>query len=156
MRAGVLNRLWSDYEEHHRTAGNRTCHMIGIPLIIIGLLGLLAIPIAHAGGWPIEVSLLIVIVVGAIDIWLDAKLGALMLASAFLIYLGARMLVWQLSVALFIIGWVFQFLGHGAYEKRAPAFYKNAVHLIVGPLWVLNHFVHVRGEAAKPHPSART
>lgn len=156
MKAGVLNRLWSDYEEHHRTAGNRTCHMIGIPLIIIGLLGLLAIPIAHVGGWPIEVSLLIVIVVGAIDIWLDAKLGALMLASAFLIYLGARMLVWQLSVALFIVGWMFQFLGHGAYEKRAPAFYKNAVHLIVGPLWVLNHFVHVRDEVGKPQPSPRT
>jgi len=153
MRADLMDRLWSDYEEHHRTAGNRTCHMIGIPFIIIGLLGLLAIPIAHVGGWPIEVSLLLVILVAAVDIWLDVKLGALMLLSALLIYLGARMLVWQLSMALFIIGWVFQFLGHGAYEKRAPAFYKNAVHLIVGPLWVLNHFVHVRGESRKPQSS---
>ena len=155
MRADVMNRLWSDYEEHHRTSGNRTCHMIGIPLIIIGLLGLLAIPIAHARGWPIEVSLLLVIAVGALDIWLDLKLGALMLLAAFVIYLGARTLVWQLCVTLFIAGWILQFLGHGAYEKRAPAFYKNAIHLIVGPLWVLNHLVHVRRESPDPKASLR-
>jgi uncharacterized membrane protein YGL010W len=156
MRPDVMDGLWSDYQEHHRTSGNRTCHMIGIPLIIIGLLGLLAIPVAHARGWPIEVSLILVILVGLFDMWLDVKLGALMLVAALLIYLGARTLVWQLCVAFFIIGWIFQFIGHGAYEKRAPAFYKNAAHLIVGPLWVLNHVVHVRGESGQRSVSARS
>jgi uncharacterized membrane protein YGL010W len=155
MRSDIMDRLWSDYQEHHRTAGNRTCHMIGIPLIIVGLLGLLAIPIAHAGGWPIELSLLVVIVVGAIDIWLDTKLGVLVLAAALVIYLGARTLAWQLCVTVFIAGWILQFVGHGAYEKRAPAFYKNAVHLIVGPLWVLNYLVRVRKEKARAPASAR-
>jgi len=124
--------------------------MIGIPLIIAGILGLLAIPITHAGGWPIEASLLLVIAVAGVDTWLDLRLGLLMLLAAFVIYLGARTLVWQLCVALFIIGWVFQFVGHGAYEKRAPAFYKNAVHLIIGPLWVLNHIVRVRRNTGIP------
>ena len=150
-----MDRLWSDYQDHHRTAGNRTCHMIGIPLIMIGLLGLLAIPIGHAGSWPIEVSLLVVVAAGAVDIWLDVKLGVLMLVAALVIYLGARTLVWQLCVALFIAGWVLQFVGHGAYERQAPAFYKNAVHLIVGPLWVLNHLVRVRPETAKSPLAAR-
>ncbi|HEY6272424.1 MAG TPA: Mpo1-like protein [Terriglobales bacterium] len=155
MSANAMDRLWSDYQEHHRTAGNRTCHLVGIPLIIIGLLGLLAIPIAHAGGWPIEVSLLIVLLVGAIDIWLDAKLGLLMFLASFVIYLGARMLAWQVLAGLFVLGWVFQFVGHGAYEKRSPAFYRNLAHLMVGPLWVLNHLVHLRGETAQTTASAR-
>jgi len=147
MSANAMDRLWRDYQDHHQTTGNRTCHMVGIPLIIIGLLGLLAIPIAHLGRWPIEVSLLIVTLVGAIDIWLDPRLGLLMLVTAFVIYLAARLVAWQVLSALFVIGWGFQFVGHGVYERRSPAFYKNLAHLIVGPLWALNHFTHLRNEA---------
>lgn len=156
MSASTMDRLWSDYEEHHQNKGNRTCHMIGIPLIVFGLLSLLAIPVTRVGGWPIEISLLILLVVGAVDIWLDAKLGTLMLVSSLVLYLIARMLVlWQVAVGLFLIGWVFQFIGHGAYEKRAPAFYKNLAHLIIGPLWVLNHVFHVREEGAVLPASVR-
>ena len=46
-------------------------------------------------------------------------------------------------IALFIVGWIFQFVGHSVYEKRQPAFLTNAMHLLVGPLWILNDIVHV-------------
>ena len=26
---------------------------------------------------------------------------------------------------------------HYVYEKKSPAFYKNLVHLLVGPLWIV-------------------
>ena len=45
--------------------------------------------------------------------------------------------LWPLPLALFVIGWIFQFVGHLGYEKKSPAFLKNAGHLLVGPLWVL-------------------
>jgi uncharacterized membrane protein YGL010W len=154
VKTSTLDRLWSDYQEHHQSEGNRACHMIGIPLIIAGLLGLLALPIVRVGSWPVEISLLLVLAFGALEIALDARLGALMLAISLAIYLGARLLGWQISLALFVLGWVFQFIGHGAYEKRSPAFYKNLAHLVVGPLWVLNHVVHLRPEAtAGPQPA---
>ncbi|HEV3275974.1 MAG TPA: Mpo1-like protein [Terriglobia bacterium] len=157
MSSSTMDRLWSDYQAHHQTKGNRTCHMIGIPLIVFGLLSLLAIPIVTIGGrWPIEISLVILLVVGAIDISLDARLGALMLVSSFVFYLVGRGLAWQVAAGLFVIGWVFQFIGHGAYERRQPAFYKNLAHLIIGPLWVLNHVFHVRGETAAPVASAES
>ncbi|HUI41065.1 MAG TPA: Mpo1-like protein [Terriglobia bacterium] len=155
MDANTVERLWSDYQEHHRTAGNRACHMIGIPLIMAGLLGLLALPIAHVAGWPVEASLLLVLVFGAVEIALDARLGALMLVISLAIYLGARLLGWQISAGIFVLGWVFQFIGHGAYEKRSPAFYKNLAHLVVGPLWVLNHVVHLRREEVRAPASAQ-
>ena len=135
------DRLWIDYEAHHRAEGNKVCHMVGIPLIIAGLLGLLAIPLAKTGGVTVEWSLLLLLIAGGAYVWLDVRLGFVMMALSILLYLGARMLPWPASLALFLMGWVFQFVGHGVYEKRSPAFMGNLAHLLVGPLWVLNHFL---------------
>ncbi|MCP5464827.1 MAG: DUF962 domain-containing protein [Deltaproteobacteria bacterium] len=38
------------------------------------------------------------------------------------------------AVGLFILGWVLQFIGH-AFEGKPPAFFKNPIHLLVGPVW---------------------
>lgn len=151
----TMDRLWADYEEHHRTEGNKYSHMVGIPLIIVGLLAMLAIPLFTLGSWPVEVSLLVLFVSAAVDISLDARLGTLMLVVTLALYFGARLLGWKIGLALFIVGWIFQFVGHGVYEKRRPAFYKNLAHLVVGPLWVLNHFVHLRDEAPASTASIR-
>lgn len=156
MSASTMDRLWLDYQSHHQTKGNRTCHMIGIPLIVFGLLSLLAIPVATVGGrWPVEISLVILVVVGAVDISLDARLGALMLVCTFLLYLVARSVAWPIAATVFVAGWVCQYIGHGVYERRQPAFYKNLAHLLIGPLWVLNHVFHVRGGARVAATSAR-
>ena len=139
--AHTQDRLWDDYEAHHRAEGNKVCHMMGIPLIIAGLLGLLAIPLGRVGGVTVEGSLLLLLISGGVYLWLDVRLGLVMIAFSVLIYLGARMLPWPASLGLFLIGWVFQFIGHGLYEKRSPAFMGNLAHLLVGPLWVLNHLL---------------
>jgi len=138
------DRLWRDYESHHRSEGNKLCHMAGIPLIMAGLLGLLAIPLFHIGRAPVELSLVLLLAAGAIDLWLDRKLGAVMLVFSLFLYLGARLLPWPASLGLFLAGWVLQFVGHGVYEKRSPAFLENLTHLLVGPMWVLNHLVPLR------------
>ncbi|HEV2233644.1 MAG TPA: Mpo1-like protein [Terriglobia bacterium] len=138
------DRLWSDYKTHHRTGGNKVCHMVGIPLIIAGLLGLLAIPLVHVGSVPVEFSLLLLLITGGAYLWLDFKLGSVMIVFSLLLYFGARLLPWRVALGLFLIGWVFQFVGHGVYEKRSPAFVDNLAHLLVGPMWVLNHFVHLK------------
>ena len=43
---------------------------------------------------------------------------------------------WRWAVGLFVVGWIFQFIGH-AIEGNQPAFFKNPVYLLVGPLWLL-------------------
>jgi len=43
---------------------------------------------------------------------------------------------WRWALALFIVGWVFQFIGH-AIEGNSPAFFRNPVYLIVGPVWLV-------------------
>ncbi|MFQ5664356.1 MAG: Mpo1-like protein [Terriglobia bacterium] len=149
--ASKLDRLWADYEEHHRTAGNKWCHLVGIPLILVGLLSLLSVPVFRVERLPVEVALLLVVVTGGLYLWLDAKLGAAMFAATLLIYLGARLLAWPVALGLFVVGWGFQFVGHGVYEKRSPAFFTNLAHLLVGPLWVLNHALRIRSEQPGSH-----
>jgi uncharacterized membrane protein YGL010W len=66
-----------------------------------------------------------------------------MLGVSIIFYVaGAAMPLW-LNVALFVLGWIFQFIGHSVYEKRQPAFFRNVVHLLVGPLWILNDIIPV-------------
>ncbi|HLW79684.1 MAG TPA: Mpo1-like protein [Terriglobia bacterium] len=156
MPSAKLDALWADYAEHHRAGGNQLCHMLGIPLIILGLLGLLlALPHFRIVGFEADWAMALVVVAGVAYLWLDPRLGAAMIAADVVLYLVARQLNWKIALALFLAGWVFQFIGHGVYEKRAPAFSKNLAHLLVGPLWVLNHAVHLRREGSQPAASVQ-
>lgn len=42
---------------------------------------------------------------------------------------------WRWALALFVVGWIFQFVGH-AIEGNQPAFFRNPLYLLVGPLWL--------------------
>jgi uncharacterized membrane protein YGL010W len=41
---------------------------------------------------------------------------------------------WKLPLALFVVGWVFQFVGH-AFEGKPPEFFKDWRFLFVGLRW---------------------
>ena len=135
-----IRSLFADYASYHRTSGNKAFHRIGIPLIMLSLLGMLArVPVAG----PVDAAILLIAVAEVVYLILDWRLGAIMLVvSALFYYVGALLPLW-LNVALFVIGWILQFVGHSVYEKRQPAFFKNALHLLVGPLWILNDLVPV-------------
>ncbi len=150
-----IDGLFADYAAHHRAPGNVRTHLIGIPMIAFSLLGLLSIelfsidwPVEGLGveRFPIEVALLLVLALAPLHIWLDARLGVALTALYLGFYFGARLLSWQINVALFVVGWVFQFIGHVKYEHRSPALFTNLLHLFVGPLWVLNHLLGFRKE----------
>jgi uncharacterized membrane protein YGL010W len=128
-----MNRLldWkglaADYGQYHRDRRNRLCHAIGIPLIVLCVVRWTqpagsAIPLAAA--------------VLPLYVYWDAALGLAMAAAmAGMAALAPLLPAWAFP-ALFSAGWIFQFVGH-RYEGRSPAFTKNALHLLVGPLWVL-------------------
>ena len=49
---------------------------------------------------------------------------------------------WRWALALFVIGWILQFVGH-AIEGNQPACFRNPVCLLVGPVWLLRRAVSV-------------
>ena len=135
-----IRTLFGDYANYHQTKGNKWFHRFGIPLIMLTLLGMLArVPIAPH----VDVAIALVIVSEIVYVILDWRLAALMLVVSAAFYFAGAALPFWINVALFIVGWIFQFVGHSVYEKRQPAFLTNAMHLLVGPLWILNDIVHV-------------
>ena len=138
-----IRTLFADYAAYHQTKGNKWFHRVGIPLIMISLLGLLTNANVTVGGLRVDLAMLLIAAAEVVYLILDWRLGAVMLVVSVGFYvLGAAMPLW-LDVALFVVGWIFQFLGHSVYEKKSPAFLTNALHLLVGPLWILNDVVPV-------------
>jgi uncharacterized membrane protein YGL010W len=43
---------------------------------------------------------------------------------------------WSLVAGLFVLGWIFQFVGH-AFERKPPEFFKDWRFLLVGLRWWL-------------------
>jgi len=134
----TLRAHFADYASFHGTTGNKACHYVGIPLIVLSVLALLArVPLFTLGGFPVTLAEVALVLVTAYYLTLDVVLAAIMLvAQAGLLLLGRPLSPW-VSVGLFVLGWIFQFIGHYVYEKRSPAFYRNLAHLLVGPLWIV-------------------
>jgi uncharacterized membrane protein YGL010W len=134
----VLRSHFADYAAFHGTAGNRACHYVGIPLIVLSLFGLLAqVPLFSALGFTVTLAEALIVLATAYYLTLDAVLAVLMLAVSVLLAATARWLGVPASAALFVLGWLLQFVGHYVYEKKSPAFFRNVIHLMVGPLWIL-------------------
>jgi uncharacterized membrane protein YGL010W len=51
--------------------------------------------------------------------------------------------LWPVPAALFVAGWIFQFVGHG-FERKPPEFFKDPRFLFVGLRW---WFAKMRGRA---------
>lgn len=139
-----LTRYFQDYSAHHTTRGNKLTHALGIPLIVLSVLGLLADWIifdfhgtsvgnglvrVDGGGLLLALSLLWY----AFLDWRIAVPFGLVLGG---LYLLGRACPTFLLVIFFSAGWALQFVGHGIYEKKSPAFLSNVRHLLIGPLYI--------------------
>lgn len=133
----ALTKDFAEYASFHRTRGNQACHYVGIPLIVLTLFTMLTrVGLVDVGGWSVTLAEVIMLAVVAYYLTLDVPLGLLMLVVYGVLNVAGRPIPLSWGVGLFVVGWVFQFLGHVVYEKRSPAFYTNLRHLLVGPLWI--------------------
>jgi uncharacterized membrane protein YGL010W len=51
---------------------------------------------------------------------------------------------WFPGLAVFVIGWIIQFVGH-IFEGRKPAFVDDVVGLLVGPMFVVGEVLMMAG-----------
>ena len=51
--------------------------------------------------------------------------------------------IWMIALALFVIGWILQFIGH-YYEGKPPEFFKDYRFLFVGLRWWFKKIVGVK------------
>ena len=134
-----IRALFADYASYHRTKGNKWFHRLGIPMIMLTLLGMLA----RVQLGPIDAAMILIALSTIYYLTLEWRLGLAMLVVSVAMYLAGAAMPLMVNVAIFVLGWIFQFIGHSVYEKKQPAFFRNFVHLLVGPLWILNDVVPV-------------
>ncbi|KAA1010934.1 DUF962 domain-containing protein [Paraburkholderia panacisoli] len=142
----TLTQQLTQYAAYHRDRRNIATHFIGIPLIVLALAVLLSRPAFTLGALPLTLSAAWLLFTAATVYYLvlDVPLGVMMACvSALCLALGEWLaaqstLAWLATgIGLFVIGWVFQFIGHVAYEHRKPAFVDDVIGLLIGPLFVL-------------------
>lgn len=139
-----IHELFADYGSYHQTAGNKMCHRIGIPMIMFSLIGMLQhVPLWRSSGVVLDAAMLLIVLAELFYLRLQPALALIMLLPSALMWYVATFVPLPLHIALFVIGWIFQFWGHSHYEHRSPAFLRNFEHLLVGPLWIMNDVVRV-------------
>ncbi|WP_404400079.1 DUF962 domain-containing protein [Idiomarina seosinensis] len=141
----------AQYADYHRDRRNVITHLIGIPLIVVAILILLSRPDIRLGYLILTPANLIVFAAVIFYIRLDIRLGLLMTVLLWLALTVARdvaaletslWLSW--GIGLFIIGWVFQFIGH-YFEGKKPAFMDDVMGLAIGPLFVVAEVLFMLG-----------
>lgn len=89
---------------------------------------------------------LLTVIYALFYVCLDKKAGSVAALLCFLCWVGASFLAnglgfslsWKIVLAVQFFGWTGQFIGHGKFEKRAPALMDNlAQALLMGPYFVL-------------------
>ncbi|MGQ0504018.1 MAG: Mpo1 family 2-hydroxy fatty acid dioxygenase [Myxococcaceae bacterium] len=135
-----LISLFEDYSDGHRHPTNRLTHKIAIPLIVFHIIEMLYwVKLFTLSSPALTITLAHVVAVFAM-IWylrMSVKL-ALVLGVGFAACfpLGWITPRWAV-VVIALVGWLVQLAGHVVWEKKQPAFLKNLVHALVGPLFFI-------------------
>ena len=137
---------WLDeYAASHRNPINKALHWVCVPLIVWSLIGLLwSLPAPGRAefdyaNWATYAVAAAVLYYAALS--MPLALGLLPILAAMLFSVDALsqlapVPLWAVSVAVFILAWVGQFIGH-AIEGKRPSFFKDVQFLLIGPIWLL-------------------
>jgi uncharacterized membrane protein YGL010W len=141
----TVEQHFAAYQQYHQDKLNKLCHYVFIPWIVYAVLNLFyQIPHLEIAGHSIDWAILFYLSVSLFYFSLDWRLTLGIGLLAFPLYLLARVTDWKIGVGAFLIGWLFQFLGHH-HEGKKPAFLTNALHLLIGPLWITSHLMETVG-----------
>jgi uncharacterized membrane protein YGL010W len=142
----TLTEWLGEYGESHQNATNKLLHWICVPPIVLSVLGLLwSIPVpqsfAALSPWlnwaTISVVLALVyylVLSPALTLGIALGFGVMLFIVQSLDTLPWPL--WATSIAIFVVGWIGQFIGH-AVEKKRPSFFKDMQFLLIGPLWLI-------------------
>ena len=143
----TVQQWFDEYGESHRDPRNKLLHWICVPIIVVSLVGLL---------WSLPVPALFESISPLLN-WGTLLMAAALvyyfamswsLAVGMLVFIGAVIAVlallerlpvslWIVCIALFVLAWIGQFVGHH-YEGSRPSFFKDIQFLMIGPLWLLS------------------
>jgi uncharacterized membrane protein YGL010W len=147
---------WLDsYSSDHQNPVNQTLHWLCVPPIVWSVIALLwTVPVPESllrpGAWAVGMMVL-----AFYWYWKHSHRLASALLLAFVILavfthwlfqsIGARALC-EIAVAVFVIAWIGQFVGH-QFEGRRPSFLTDLSYLLIGPAWLMAKLLRKLGFA---------
>ena len=129
----TIDTLLAQYGESHRNHVNEWVHIVCVPLIVFSLLGLL---------WSMHPSVALLGSILALYYYYKlshpfaAGMLAMLAAMLGVLLLMPALTILPVSLALFVLAWIGQFIGHQI-EGKKPSFLDDLRFLLVGPLFVL-------------------
>jgi uncharacterized membrane protein YGL010W len=146
-----IDQLLSKYGESHQNAINKAVHWFCVPSIVFSLFGaLMSIPfftektllfnwatLAYAFAILYYFRLSIPLMIGFVFFGIFIIGGNYSLYN----YLGNNAsLLFKVNIAIFVIAWIGQFIGHKI-EGKKPSFIDDVQYLLIGPAWLM-HFIY--------------
>ena len=141
---------WLDaYGESHQNPINKKIHWICVPLIMMSLLALISlIPfpsfIKLTGNHVLDswaTMFLLYCIIFYLRMSFTIAVGMLLIAIGMIASINWIELfdptIWRLSLSIFIIAWIGQFVGHKI-EGKKPSFFEDLQFLLIGPAWLLS------------------
>lgn len=134
MQPRTIDTLLAKYSESHLHPTNEVIHCVCVPLIMFTLLGLL---------WSLHPLVALAFTAAAMAYYIRlsprfavgmAVMAAVML-SVLVVLPPATVL--PMSLAVFVLAWIGQFIGHKI-EGKKPSFFEDLRFLLIGPLFVLS------------------
>lgn len=129
-----IDLLLARYAESHRNHTNEIIHFVCIPLIVLSLLGIL---------WAIHPVVAIATTLASLYYYTKLSrrfaigMGVMSAMMLGMLALMPDMTVLPASIAIFVVAWIGQFVGHKI-EGKKPSFLEDLRFLLIGPLFVLS------------------
>jgi len=152
-----LQALLDEYSESHQNPTNKLIHWLCVPSIVWSVIALLwVIPFPAAlgiGGYPLNWAVVVLVLAQIYYFRKSLSLGAgLLLVNLVLLWLvhwvaaNVSFSLWKIGLAVFVIAWIIQFVGHEI-EGKKPSFFKDLQFLLIGPAWLMSFVYRKLGVA---------
>jgi uncharacterized membrane protein YGL010W len=152
------------YDAYHQNQKNQFTHFIGVPLIVFALLLLgghffytintsfLSFLSPIFSNLKLSVSISDLAVVGLVFYYIFLRSPSFYLIPTMFVLIGfllvsqyyshhlSNLTLYALSAGLFLIGWIFQFLGH-YFEGNKPALFDNLSHIFIAPIYLVSKLI---------------
>jgi len=143
----TLEQWFTEYGASHQNKTNQRIHKVAVPGIYFSIVGLVwCLPSFRFSGVDIEWLWLILMPVLFFYYGLSRRVFTIMSVFTLACVIGIEVLfqlgvnILNLSIGLFIILWVLQFIGHKI-EGKKPSFFEDLQFLLIGPAWVFAFFI---------------
>ena len=138
-----LEQNLTQYAAYHRDRRNIATHFAGVPMIVFAVVLALATATVTVGSVGITMAAVLSVAACIYYFRLDLTFGLTMAIVLFAMCAASSEITARVStgaalgiaLAIFVVGWALQFLGH-KYEGMKPAFFDDARQLLIGPVFI--------------------